>query len=356
MAAMETITARQRSILIAIIASYIETGEPIGSTTIARLASDGGSVSSATIRNEMTALTAAGLLEQPHTSAGRIPTARAFRIYVDELAGGTRIAAARLSANSRREIDSRLAGSEGTDALLERTSHVLATLSSGVGVAIASTGESELLEHVHFSRLAPCRVLAVVVTRSGMVRDRVLAMNQDFTSRELEMAGAFLNESFRGWSVERVRSEIAQRVEQERSEYQKLLQSVEQLWVGAVPEAQQGTVFVGGIGNLVSRSGSDASRDRLREVLAALEAKQRLFELLSVCIDTQQQSVRVVFDLEEQAPEMAGLVLIAAPARVAGEMWGTVGVIGTTRMDYEMTMNAVSYVAGAFQRMLYPSG
>ncbi len=355
MAAMELMTARQRSILTAIIANYIETGEPIGSATIARLANDGGGVSSATIRNEMTALTAAGFLDQPHTSAGRVPTAKAFRLYVDDLAGGTRIAAARLSATSRREIDSRLSGSEGTDALLERTSHLLATLSSGVGVAIASAGESELLEHVHFSRLAPSRVLAVVVTRSGIVRDRVLSMGRDFTQRELETAAAFLNESFRGWSVERVRSEIAQRVERERSEYQTLLHSVEQLWTGAVPETQQQTVFVGGIGNLVPRTGFDAGRERLREVLAALEAKQRLFELLSAYIDTRQQSVRVVFDLEEHAPEMAGLVLIAAPARVGGEMRGTVGVIGTTRMDYEMTMNAVSYVAGAFQRMLYPA-
>ena len=356
MAGAETMTARQRSILSAIIASYIETGEPIGSGTIARLAGEGGSMSPATVRNEMAALTAAGLLEQPHTSAGRVPTARAFRVYVDELAGGTRIAAARLSANSRREIDSRLAGSDGTEALLERTSHILATLSSGVGVAIASASESELLEHVHFSRLAPKRVLAVVVTRSGMVRDRVLALDRDFTMRELETAAAFLNESFRGWSVERVQAEIARRVEQERSEYQRLLQSVEQLWTGAVPERQQQTVFVGGMGNLLPRSGGEADRERLREVLAALEAKQRLFELLSAYIDTRQQSVRVVFDLEEQAPEMAGLVLIAAPARVAGEMRGTVGVIGNTRMDYEVTMNAVSYVAEAFQRMLYPAG
>ncbi len=353
---MDTITARQRSILTAIIANYIETGEPIGSSTIARLANEGAGVSAATIRNEMAALTAAGFLDQPHTSAGRVPTARAFRVYVDQLAGGTRIAASGLSASSRHEIDTRLAGSEGTDALLERTSHLLATLSSGVGVAIASAGESELLEHVHFLRLAPSRVLAVVVTRSGMVRDRVLALERDFTSRELETAAAFLNESFRGWSIERVRIEIAQRVEQERSEYQHLLHSVEQLWTGAVPETQRQTVFVGGIGNLVPRGGADANRDRLREVLAALEAKQRLFELLSAYIDTRQQSVRVVFDLEEQAPEMAGLVLIAAPARVGGEMRGTVGVIGTTRMDYEMTMNAVGYVAGAIQRMLYPSG
>ena len=356
MIANEMITPRQRSILMAIIASYIDTGEPIGSSTIARLAGDGAGISSATIRNEMAALTAAGFLDQPHTSAGRVPTPRAFRVYVDELSGGSRIAATRLSANSRREIDSHLAGSEGADALLERTSHLLAALSSGVGVAIASTSESELLEHVHFSRLAPSRVLAVVVTRSGLVRDRVLSMQRDFTPRELETAAAFLNESFRGWSVERVRAEIAQRVEQERSNYQNLLQSVEQLWTGAVPETQQQTVFVGGIGNLIQPSRFDADRQRLREVLAALEAKQRLFELLNAYIDTHQQRVRVVFDLEEQVPEMAGLVLIAAPARVEGEMRGTVGVIGTTRMDYETTMNAVSYVAGAFQRMLYPKG
>lgn len=356
MAGADQTSARQRSILSAVIASYIQTGEPVGSGTIARLAGEGSGMSAATIRNEMAALTAAGLLEQPHTSAGRIPTARAFRIYVDELAGGPRIAATRLSASSRLEIDARLAGLGGTDALLERTSHVLATLSSGVGVAIASAADNDLLDHVHFSRLAPSRVLAVVVTRSGMVRDRVLALASDLSTRELETAAAFLNESFRGWSMETVRVEIARRVEQERSEYQRLLQSVEQLWQGAVPEVQQQTVFVGGIGNLLTGSDSSADRERLRDILAALEAKQRLFDLLSAYIDARQQSVRVVFDLEEQAPEMAGLVLIAAPARVGGEMRGTVGVIGTTRMDYEMTMNAVSYVADAFQRMLYPSG
>lgn len=357
MAATERVSARQRTILTAIIASYIETGEPVGSGTIARLAAEGSGMSPATIRNEMAALTAAGLLEQPHTSAGRIPTAGAFRIYVDELAGGPRIAAARLSANSRLEIDSRLTGLAGADALLERTSHVLATLSSGVGVAIAAAADNDLLDHVHFSRLAPNRVLAVVVTRSGMVRDRVLALAVDLSARELEAAAAFLNESFRGWNLETVRAEIARRVEQERSEYHRLLQSVEQLWQGAVPDIEpQGTVFVGGVGNLLVGVEGSAARERLREVLAALEAKQRLFDLLSAYIDARQGSVRVVFDLEEQAPEMAGLVLIAAPARMDGERRGTVGVIGTTRMDYERTMNTVSYVAEAFERMLHPAG
>lgn len=149
----DRITARQRAILTTIVESYIETGEPVGSHTIARLQAGGGAgMSSATIRNEMAALTEAGLLEQPHTSAGRIPTAWAFRLYVEELIGGVnpRIDAARLSAQSRMQIDTSFAGLAGTHAVLERTSHILATLSSGVGVAIAAIADGDLLEHVHF--------------------------------------------------------------------------------------------------------------------------------------------------------------------------------------------------------------
>ncbi|MCU1251253.1 MAG: heat-inducible transcription repressor HrcA [Edaphobacter sp.] len=354
MADAERVTARQRAILTAIIESYIETGEPVGSGTIARLQSgEGSGLSSATVRNEMAELAEEGLLEQPHTSAGRVPTARAFRMYVEQLSGGAhpRIDAARLSARSRSQIDLSFQGIAGTQAVLERTSHVLATLSSGVGVAIAAVAEGDMLEHVHFSRLAQARVLAVVVTRSGLVRDRVLALDKDLSVRELEVAANFLNEHFRGWSVERVRAEIARLVERERSEYQKMLNSVQQLWAKAVPDAPVQTVYVDGVANLV---GSQEDSERLREVLAALEEKQRLVELLNAYIDARQESVRVVFDLEEHAPEMSGLVLIAAPARMGGESRGTVGVIGPKRMHYENTMNAVSYIAHVFDRMLEP--
>jgi heat-inducible transcriptional repressor len=128
----------------------------------------------------MAELADAGLLEQPHTSAGRVPTAQAFRMYVEQLSGGThpRVDAKRLTARSRHQIDSSFVGVAGTQAVLERTSHVLATLSSGVGVAVAAVAEGDFLEHVYFSRLAPASVLAVVVTRSGMVRDRVLTLDR----------------------------------------------------------------------------------------------------------------------------------------------------------------------------------
>lgn len=351
MADAERVTARQRAILTAIVESYIDTGEPVGSGTISRMPqAEIAGLSPATVRNEMAALADEGLIEQPHTSAGRIPTARAFRMYVEQLNGS-----AGLSVGSRRQIDSSFAGLAGTQAVLQRTSHVLATLSSGVGVAIATASIGDMLEHVHFSRLAEARVLAVVVTRSGMVRDRVLAMDKDLTLRELETAANFLNENFRGWSIERVRLEIARLVERERNEYQRLLSSVQQLWARAVPEtdAPRQTVYVEGVANLLtSGGGSQEERERLREVLVALEAKQRVVELLNAYIDARQESVRVVFDLEEQAPEMAGLVLIAAPSRMGGESLGTVGVIGPKRMQYERTMSAVSYIAQVFERML----
>ena len=364
MAEAGRITARQRAILTAIVESYIETGEPVSSGTIAavvaRVAGGGqAGLSPATVRNEMAELANEGLLEQPHTSAGRVPTARAFRVYVDQLSGAEPGLGGARRLQLASQIESSFAGITGTQALLERTSHVLATVSSGVGVAVAMVAGSDTLEHVHFSRLGKGRVLAVVVTTSGLVRDRMLALDEDVTARELEIAANFLNEHFRRWSIERVRAEIARLVERERSEYQRLLASVQQLWEGAVPPGGAGvqTVYVEGVANLLGSRmvGSPEDMARLRELLAALEAKQRLVELLDAYIDARQESVRVIFDLEEHAPEMAGLVLIAAPARMAGDGRGTLGVIGPKRMHYENTMNAVSYVAQVFERMLHPN-
>ena len=350
--AVERVTARQRAILMTIVERYIATGEPVGSGTIA--ASLGVSLSPATVRNEMAELADVGLLEQPHTSAGRVPTARAFRMYVEQLRGDGR-GLVGLSAVSRSQIDRKFAGVAGTSEVLERTSHVLATLSSGVGLAVtAASGLVDTLEHIHFSRLASARVLAVVVTQSGQVRDRVLALEKDLSTLTLETAARFLNESFRGWSMEAVRSELTRLVEGERNEYLRMLEA-RQLWAKAVPEGSAGvaqTVYVEGVANLID--GQDGAR--LRDLLSALEAKQRLVELLNAYIDARQESVRVVFDLEEHAPEMAGLVLIAAPARMQGETRGTVGVIGPKRMQYEQTMSAVMYMASVFDRMLETPG
>ncbi|MGI4827548.1 MAG: heat-inducible transcriptional repressor HrcA [Janthinobacterium lividum] len=358
-------SARQRQILTAAVENYIATGEPVSSGAIARtLIHHGSAVSSATVRNEMAELADAGLLEQPHTSAGRVPSAQAFRIYVQHLNAGTTAGFGGdrlgLATEMQTAIDSRLAGVNGTQAMLARTSGVLAALSSGVGLAVGALAAGDLLEHVHFTRLAERRVLAVVVGRSGTVRDRVLAVAEDLSIGQLETAANFLNEHFRGWQLERVRAELLRRIEHERTAYQKMMEAAERLWTGAVPTDAAGlgnerSVFVEGVGNLVGVSGGfggGEDRERLKQLLAALEAKQRVAELLAAYIDSRQESVRVIFELEEQAPELAGLVLIAAPARLAGETLGTVGVLGPKRMDYGATMGVVRYVAGLFDRVL----
>ena len=334
------ITNRQREILTAIIESYISTGEPVSSGTLAQSAF-ANAMSSATIRNEMADLADAGLLEQPHTSAGRIPSAEAFRIYVGQLT----VNPSRTALQTH--IDTSFAGIAGASALLERTSHVLAALSSGVGLAIGAAASTDLLEHIHFSRLTQRRVLAVVVTRSGMVRDRVLALDHDLSSVQLETAANFLNEHFRGWNIDRVRNELARRIDHERTVYQQLSDAID-LWSRTIPPdtVQQQSVYIDGVVNLL---GLPADRDRLRAMLSALEEKQRLIELLNAYIDTSEQSVRVIFDLEQQDPGMAGLVLIAAPAQISGD--SAVAILGPKRMNYESAINAVSYVAQLLHRI-----
>jgi heat-inducible transcriptional repressor len=350
----QTITPRQREILTAIVETYIATGEPVSSGSVARseaLISRG--LSSATVRNEMAELHDAGWLEQPHTSAGRVPAAQAFKLYVEGLRSGSAGRLQNMNAQMQSQIDTSFAGVAGAEALLERTSHVLAALSSGVGVAIGTAAISDLLEHVHFSRLATKRVLAVVVTRSGNVRDRVLTLDQDVAPSQLENAANFLNEHFRGWHLEAVRAELDRRIERERSVYQQLMTAAATLWARTLPEDEpaEQTVFVDGVANLV---GLPEDRMRLREMLGALEEKKRLVELLNAYIDARQSSVSVIFGLEQQAPEMAGLVLIAAPVRVAGDGLATVGVLGPKRMQYRSAMDAVGYVAQLFNRMSDP--
>ena len=212
---------REREILTAIVETFIASGEPVGSRTLARSNREG--LSAATIRNVMADLADAGFLEQPHTSAGRVPTAEAYRYYVEQLSGE-----AHLSPENQSIIQGTLAGVTDVEEFMERTSHVLSLISHSVGVTVATSGPQNALEHVYFSRLGDQKVLAVVVTRSGVVRDRVLRL--DIPQADLDLAARYINENFRGWTMGDMRAELARRIEQERSEYDRLMKSIEQLY------------------------------------------------------------------------------------------------------------------------------
>jgi heat-inducible transcriptional repressor len=342
MSSGQPIGNREREILTAIVETFISTGDPVGSRALSRGSREG--LSPATIRNVMADLADAGYLEQPHTSAGRVPSAAAFRYYVEQLSGRTQ-----LSKADEGIIQDSLHGITDVQEFMERTSHVLSLISKNVGVAVAVSGPKNALEHVYFSRLGDQKVLAVVVTKSGLVRDRVLRL--DLPQADLDAAARFINENFRGWTLDAVRAEIARRLEQERSEYDRLMASVEKLYnqgVLAVDDSQQ-MVFVEGAANLVA---SEQDRTRLQELLHALEEKQKLVELLSAYLDAKQEAVRVVIGLDEAQPSMRNLVLIGTPARVGGEVMGSLAVLGPPRMDYQHTITAVSYIARLFDKVL----
>ena len=337
---------REREILTAIVETFISTGEPVGSRTLSRSNREG--LSSASIRNVMADLSDAGYLEQPHTSAGRIPTPEAYRYYVEQLTGN-----ARLSHESESIIQDSFHGVTEVQEFMERTSHVLSLISHNVGVAVATSGPKNALEHVYFSRLADQKVLAVVITRSGVVRDRVLRL--DISQADLDLAARYINDNFRGWTMEAMRAEIARRLEQERSEYDRLMNSIEQLYTqGALATEQPAqVVYVEGASNLVA---NEQDRQHLQELLKALEEKQKIVDLLGAYVDTKQEAVRVVIGLDEALPSMRNFVLIGAPARVGDEVRGSLAVIGPTRIDYQHTMTAVSYIARLFDKILNESG
>ena len=344
MARVEPIGNREREILTAIVETFIATGEPVGSRSLSRGNREG--LSPATIRNVMADLSEAGLLEQPHTSSGRIPTTKAYRYYVEQLTGQ-----ARLAPEDQTIITDSLAGVSDVQEFMERTSHVLSLISHNVGVAVAG-GPKNALEHVYFSRLGDQKVLAVLVTHSGLVHDRILRL--DLSQIDLDAAARYINENFRGWTMEAVRAEIERRLEQERSEYDRLMQSVEKLYQqGALAaETSAETVFVEGTSNLVA---TERDRERLREMLKTLEEKEKVIELLSAYLDARQEAVRVVIGLDEALPSMSNFVLIGAPARVGGEVMGSLAVLGPTRIDYQHTITAVSYIARLFDQLLNES-
>jgi heat-inducible transcriptional repressor len=336
---------REREILTAIVETFIATGEPVGSRTLARTSKEG--LSAATIRNVMADLADAGFLEQPHTSSGRVPSTEAYRYYVEQLSGETR-----LSHENESIIQDSLTGVTDVQEFMERTSHVLSLISRSVGVTVATSGPRNALEHVYFSRLSDQKVLAVVVTRSGVVRDRVLRL--DLPQSELDLAARYINENFRGWMMEDMRAEIARRLEKERSEYDRLMGSIAQLYqqgalnTSGAPES----VFVEGAANLVT---GEQDHERLQDMLRTLEEKEKVVKLLGAYLDTRQEAVRVVIGLDETLPSMRNFVLIGAPARVGGEVMGSLAVIGPTRLDYQHTMSAVSYIARLFDKLLNES-
>jgi len=334
-------TEREIDILHSIVESYIQTGEPVASRTIARHRKD--NLSPATVRNVMADLCDGGYLSQPHTSAGRIPTEKAFRSYVQSLARS------RLLIAELQRLRGELSLLTTMEARVERSSHMLMEMTSSVGITAAIPTSSQTLDQVELIGLSDHRVLMVVITRDRTVRNRVVSLGEPVSQDELGSIRNYLNRNFSGWSLSAIHTELKHRIEQQSAAYDELLKKLTLLYskglldIDVAPE-----VHLEGASNLVGLD-LHLTREKLRELFHTLEEKKRILHLLDRFLEQPGGELAVHVGLADVHPSMRELSLIGISIPLAGGVSAKIAVLGSMRMNYGKAMSAVYHVGQAFR-------
>jgi len=335
---------RNRQILADIVRTYIETGEPVSSRAISKGFEE--SLSTATIRNVMADLEDGGFLYQPHTSAGRVPTAAAYRFFAQEIASQ-----ATISVGDREWIQRQMGGAKSAAEITERAGHVLAEVSNGLGIIVSPPLSKTVLEHARMWLLPDGRVVVVLISPGGNTRDKVLRPARLFTQSELDATAEFLNRHYTGCTLEAIRSDLLQKLATDRERYEDIVQRALSLCGPEVlGDESASQVYVEGTAQIVGTA-EFSSQAQLRELLEAIEEKHRLVTVLNACIETPEP-VHVQIGVKEISEAGDNLALISAAYTRKDLVQGSLGVLGPTRMRYERAMTAVAYVAQLFSEAL----
>jgi heat-inducible transcriptional repressor len=336
---------RSKRVLAALVRQYIATGEPIASSVL--VSSAGLGVSSATVRNLLVHLEEEGYLRQPHTSAGRVPTDRGYRFYVDLLLEQKRPragAASRLEARLRRDSSTSM-----IDSLLPQVSHVLSQASRSVGFAVRPANEAAVFDRVEFVPLSAERVLVVIIARGGHVIQKVIDVGEALQADDLRQAANYLNAEYSGMPLNRAREAVLERINEERLLYDALLARAMRLATSTfsdLPEEQ--AIYVEGAASLVEAN-EGLTLETLHALVQMIEEKQKLVRLLNEYIDGP--GMTIVIGAEHPNPTLRPFSLIASTYD-DGTGTGTVGIIGPTRMHYSRAIAMVDGAAEAVSRVL----
>lgn len=349
--------ARGQAVLAAIIKEHLATGEAVGSRVLSERFSHRHGWSSATIRNVMSELEEAGLVEQPHTSAGRIPTDKGYRYYVDHILGEARLRRTDLNAIDRvfSHADFDLTSA---NQIMERVSHVLSELSENVGIVVSPSLAENRLKHIEFVLLSDKRILVVLVTAANLVRNKVIRTDENLTQDELERTARYLNTEFTGKSLLTIRAEILALMKEEKALYDRLLRNAILLCDVSLEgdEPHTGDVYVDGASNILSKP-DFVDVDRMRELFRTFEEKSRLLKILNECVSKEQHAspgeVHVVIGREHATSSMRNCTLITTSYRAgSNENLGALGVVGPMRIEYSRIMAMVNYMARLIERRL----
>jgi heat-inducible transcriptional repressor len=318
---------RAKLLLKALVERYIADGTPVGSRTLSR--ASGLDLSPATIRNVMSDLEEMGLIASPHTSAGRIPTARGYRLFVDTMLTAERgeLATPSLAADQPQKV-------------INNAAQLLSNLSQFVGVVMAPRRTS-VFRHIEFLRLSEKRFLVIIVSPDGDVQNRVVFTPADYTQGQLIEASNYLNSNYAGMEIEQVRERLKTEVESLRGEIGQLMQTAVQASSEALSE--QDEVVISGERNLLSVSDFSSDMSQLRRAFDLFEQKTQLMRLLEV--SSQAAGVRIYIGGESQVVPFEELSIVSSPYKVDGQVVGTLGVIGPTRMPYDRMIQIVDITA-----------
>jgi len=337
-------TERSKRVLAALVREYISSGEPVASSLLVTAAGLG--VSSATVRNILARLEDEGFVQQPHTSAGRIPTDRGYRFYVDLLLESkrSRRTASAVEARLRRDNSGAL-----LDVLLSQVSHVVSQASRHVGFALRPAHEAAVFDRVEFIPLSSARVLVVIIARGGHVIQKVIDVGEVLDADDLREAANYLNAEFSGLPLRRAREAVLERINEERLLYDTLLARAMRLATSTFADlTDEGTIYVEGAASLVGEA-HGFTMSTLQTLLQMIEEKQRLVRLLNEYIDGP--GLTIVIGAEHPNPHLRSFSLIASTYNDGGEI-GTIGVIGPTRMHYSRAIALVDGAAQAVSRVL----
>ncbi|MCS4509367.1 heat-inducible transcriptional repressor HrcA [Xylophilus ampelinus] len=315
---------RAKLLLRALVERYIADGLPVGSRTLSR--ATGIELSPATVRNVMSDLEALGLIVSPHTSAGRIPTARGYRLFVDTM----------LTAE-RSPLDTPALMPDQPQKVIANAAHILSNLSQFVGVVMAPRRTS-VFRHIEFLRLSERRVLVIIVSPEGDVQNRVIFTETDFTQIQLVEASNFLNAHYAGLAIEQVRERLKTEVQRLQGEIASLMQAAVSASSDALAQSQD-EVVISGERNLLAVTDFSSDMGQLRRAFELFEQKTQLMRLLEV--SSQAAGVRIYIGGESQVVPIEELSVVSAPYKVDGQIVGTLGVIGPTRMPYDRMIQIV---------------
>lgn len=328
------LSEREKLILREVIAQYILTANPIGSRTLAKRLR--GRLSPATIRNVMADLEELGLLNHPHTSAGRIPTELGYRLFVDDL-----MDRARLTPREKELLDREINCIRSTDIVnvLDQTAHLLAEISSLLCVVMSPRFQEGILHRIDLIGIGGEKILVVITIQSGLVRSLLLEVNAAITREEIEWVAAFLNQRLSGLSLAEIRSSISERLRGGGAKNVPVLRTMVNHAHEVFTFGERENYLVEGVSGLASQP-EFYNTDKLRKVLALLEDKKLFVHLFA----RREGGVEIRIGRENELTPLSSLSIVSAPYKY-GDLTGAIGLIGPTRMNYPKAVTIVEYAA-----------